>query len=843
MAATDGSNDVRAVLGDLMASDRAVGVVAAHHVDPAVPAKFASLPVGLHPRIAPALAARGIERLYIHQRAAFDSVTGAGGQPPQHTVVVTPTASGKTLCYNLPILDALLEDPGARALYLFPTKALARDQAAELRALMEAATSEEQALAAAVYDGDTPPAQRRVVRDRAHIVLSNPDMLHTAILPHHARWMRLFENLRYVVIDELHHYRGVFGSHLANVLRRLRRICRFHGSDPIFIAASATIANAKPFAQRLLEAPVHLIEENGAPLGERHFLMLNPPVVDPTLGLRASYLGTARKVAAAFLERAIHTIVFCGARVTTEVMTKYLKELFYDLPTGAPQIVGYRGGYLPKERRRIERGLREGTIRGVVSTNALELGVDIGSLDACVLAGYPGTVASTRQQAGRAGRRQGASAAVLVLRSHPLDQYLADHPAFLLEATPESAQINADNLQILVSHLKCAAFELPIEDGEHFGTGDAAAQEVPALLHWLEEHGVLRHTGGRWHWASESYPANDLSLRSVTSTNFVVVDTTGNRNEVIAEVDYSWAFTTIHEGAIYMMQSQQFHVDKLDWDRRKAFVRKVDSEYYTDAMSYAKVKILHVLRGPVAATAPVDPVVETTATGEVIESSTEHTPELSSATAAGAEYGEVEVIRKAVGYKKIKFYTQENLGWGDILLPEDIYHTQATWLTIPPAVLRTLALPTSELVDALHGLSNLLHGLAALLLMCDGRDMGAVIGDRTREWFHRPGAGRPGVTNEPPPDAFEPTLFLYDQYSGGIGLAEALQPRFAELLAGAQGRLEACPCPAGCPACVGPEAEVGARAKANALRLVSALRAGPQGDRRYGAPQSTHAAQ
>ena len=827
--------DVRTVLTELVSSERAVGEVAAHHVDPAVPAKFADLPAHLDARIPPALASRGVTRLYTHQRAAFDHVSPADGSRGKHTVVVTPTASGKTLCYNLPVLDALLKDPGARALYLFPTKALSRDQAAELHALMEAAdvTPQGKGLSAAVYDGDTPPAERRVVRDRAHVVLSNPDMLHTAILPHHARWMRLFENLRYVVIDELHHYRGVFGSHLANVLRRLRRICRFHGSDPIFIAASATIANAKPFAQKLLESPVELIEENGAPLGERHFLMLNPPVINPTLGLRASYLGTSRKVASAFLQAGIHTIVFCGARVTTEVMTKYLKEIFYDLPTGAPQIVGYRGGYLPKERRRIERGLRAGSIRGVVSTNALELGVDIGSLDACVLAGYPGTVASTRQQAGRAGRRQGASAAVLVLRSHPLDQYLADHPEFLLAASPESAQINPDNLQILVSHLKCAAFELPIEDGEAFGTGEAAKEEVPALLHWLDEHGVLRHTGGRWHWASDSYPANDLSLRSVTSTNFVVVDTTGNaqgirRNEVIAEVDYSWAFTTIHEGAIYMVQSEQYHVDKLDWDRRKAFVRKVDSEYYTDAMSYAKVKILHVLRGPVAAIAPREATVETTATGEPIPHDDDVAAALEPArVGTDVEYGEVEVIRKAVGYKKIKFYTQENLGWGDILLPEDIYHTQSTWLTVPPDVIKQLGLPSSDLVDALHGLSNLLHGLAALLLMCDGRDLGVVIGDRTREWYHRP--SMPGTPAEPPPDEFEPTLFLYDQYSGGIGLAEALQPRFAELLAGAQGRLQSCPCSAGCPGCVGPEQEVGVRAKGNALRLVTALRA-PQLD-------------
>ena len=393
----------------------------------------------------------------------------------------------------------MLADPGSRALYLFPTKALSRDQQAELHAIMEAADPQ---LGAAVYDGDTPPSERRLVRDRAHVILSNPDMLHTAILPHHARWMRLFENLKYVVIDELHTYRGVFGSHLANVLRRLRRICRFHGSNPTFICTSATIANAQAFAERLLEQPVELVDDHGAPLGERHFVMLNPPVVNPSLGLRAPYLGVVRRVAAAFLEKSVHTIVFCGARTVTEVMTKYLKEIFYKRPAGAPRIVGYRGGYLPKERRGIERGLREGSILGVVSTNALELGVDIGALDACVLAGYPGTVASTRQQAGRAGRRQGASVAVLVLRSHPLDQYLADHPEFLLDASPESAHINPDNLQILASHLKCAAFELPVEDGERFAgrgrrRGGPGAAPLAGGARGAAPHGGALALGGR----------------------------------------------------------------------------------------------------------------------------------------------------------------------------------------------------------------------------------------------------------------------------------------------------------------------------------------------------------
>ncbi len=794
--------DVRTVLAGIRADPFLGPGIVVHRVEPACEARWAELPDGLDPRLGPALRARGISRLYVHQREAYDHVAAG-----RDTVVVTPTASGKTLCYNLPVLERLLRDPGGRALYLFPTKALARDQAAELQELMRAASGD---LAAAVYDGDTPPGERRVIRDRAQVVLSNPDMLHTAVLPHHARWMRVFENLKVVVVDELHTYRGVFGSHLANVLRRLRRVCRFHGSDPVFVATSATIGNAREFAERLLERPVALVEENGAPLGERHFVVLNPPVVNPALGLRASYLAVAREAAKAFLSTGVHTIVFAGARTTTEVMTKYLKDAFRSHIDPRPRVVGYRGGYLPRERREIERGLRDGSILGVVSTNALELGVDIGSLDACVIAGYPGTVASTRQQAGRAGRRQGASATVLVLRSAPLDQHLADHPEYLLSASPECAQVNPDNLQILASHLKCAAFELPLEDGEAYGAG-SGAEDVPEILAFLEERGRLRHAGERWHWSADAYPANEISLRSVTSSNFVVVDTTTSANEVIAEVDYSWAFTTIHEGAIYMVQSEQYHVDRLDWERRKAFVRRVESEYYTDALSYAQVKVLQVLR-------------EAEVRRDVLGAQ----DVVPAPLPVPCEYGEVQVVRKAVGYKKIKFYTQENLGWGEIALPEDTYHTQAVWFTVPGALLRSLEVRPSDALDALHGIAHLVHGLAALLLMCDGRDLGVVIGDRARAWFSTP--AWPGHPAPPPPelDRFDPTIFLYDQYAGGIGLSEALYLRVPELLAGAAERLAACPCADGCPSCVGPRGQVGPAAKETAARVLARLtRTGP----------------
>jgi DEAD/DEAH box helicase domain-containing protein len=810
------SGDVRTVLHRFDHDPALAGLVVVHRVEPAVPASYADLPEGLDPRLPPALAARGVERLYTHQRAAYDHVAAH-----EDVVVVTPTASGKTLCYNLPVVDAILKDPGARAVYLFPTKALSRDQGAELVSLLEATGA---GLGAAVYDGDTPPAERRVVRDRAHVVLSNPDMLHTAVLPHHARWTKLFENLKVVVIDELHHYRGVFGSHLGNVLRRLRRVCRFYGSDPVFVASSATIANARAFAERLLERPVVLVDESGAPRGERHVLLVNPPVLDPTLGLRASYLSVARTVAAAFLREDVHTIVFAGSRTTTEVLSKYLKDLFRDDPERHGSVMGYRGGYLPKERREIERGLRAGRILGVVSTNALELGIDVGSLDAAVLAGYPGTVASFRQQAGRAGRRSKPSAAVLVLRSHPLDQHFADHPEDLLDASPESAHVNPDNLQVLASHLKCAAFELPIDDGEPFGKED-----LPALLGYLEEHGVLRHTGGRWHWAADAYPANDVSLRSASSTNFVVVDTTDARNQVIAEVDYAWAFTTVHEGAIFMVQSDQFHVDRLDWDRRKAYVRRVESEYYTDAISSSKVKVLQVLEPAGSGPAGSGPDGSGPDGSGPDGSGPEEGEGPGGAERAGAEYGEVEVVRKAVAYKKIKFYTHENLGFGDILLPEDTFHTQSLWFTVPREVVAATGVGSTELVDALSGVANVAHAIASMLLMCDARDLGTAIGDRSQEWFFRTGRALPerfraAASDRPPSiESFEPTVFLFDQYAGGIGLAEALRPRFPDLLTGSRDRIAACPCSRGCPSCVGPVREVGTRAKSVALRLLDLL--------------------
>src|ERR1039457_789634 len=571
---------VHDILSSLVARYRQEEVLTAVRHIPARDAQFRPIPAWVTSALAEAYRVKGIQELYSHQSLTAELVHGG-----KNVVVVTPTASGKTLCFNLPVLNAVLENPDTRALYLFPTKALAQDQLAELQDL---AKRLDDSFGVFTYDGDTPSDARKAIRERGHIVLTNPDMLHTGILPHHTRWQRLFENLRYVVLDELHTYRGVFGSHLANVLRRLRRIARFYGSNPQFICSSATIANPGELASRLAETDFNVIEENGAPAGEKFFVFYNPPVVNRFLGIRRGYIGEASRVAQEFLKRNLQTIVFSNSRLQTEVLLTYLQQANPMPPGQPPAIRGYRGGYLPGERREIEHGLREGRIRGVVSTNALELGIDVGSLDATIMAGYPGTIASTWQRAGRAGRRSGSSCAVLVASSAPLDQFIVQHPDYFFGRSPEHAFVQPDNLEILVNHLKCAAFELPIADGEAFGGVD-----LPDLCERLSEAGFLHRTGEHWHWTQEAYPADAVSLRSVTSDNFVIVDTT-QQTEVIGEVDFSSALTIVHPKAIYLHQGQQYHVEVLNFEERKAYMKRVDVDYYTDAIRYTQVRVLEI---------------------------------------------------------------------------------------------------------------------------------------------------------------------------------------------------------------------------------------------------------
>src|SRR5262245_869567 len=558
---------------------------------PPVTAQYAPCPAALETRLTRALMGRGVTQLYTHQAATIEHALAG-----RHTVVITPTASGKTLCYNAPVLNAILQNPSSRALYLFPTKALAQDQLAELHAICEtiAQASGEQ-IGVFTYDGDTPQDARRTIRSRAHVVLSNPDMVHSGILPHHPRWAKLFENLRYVILDELHAYRGVFGSHLCNVLRRLRRICRHYGSDPVFLCSSATIANPRELAERLTERPFALVDESGAPRGEKYFVFVNPPVVNHQLGIRRSYLSEARRVAAEFLKRSLQVIVFAQSRLATEILTTYLKDDFENVPGAPERIRGYRGGYLPLRRREIEKGLRDGQVRAVVSTNALELGIDIGALDVSLIAGYPGTVAAPWQRSGRAGRRSGRAAAVLVASSAPLDQFIIRNPSYFFDRSPERALINPDNLHILVDHVKCAAFELPFGSREQFGRVD-----VQQVLSVLAEQGLVHRVGSEmeaidagegaageptevgppvWTWTTESYPADGVSLRSVSSDNFVVVDTTAEPL-VIGETDFTSGPATLHEKAIYLLEGKLFQVERLDFDGRKAFVRAIDCDYY-----------------------------------------------------------------------------------------------------------------------------------------------------------------------------------------------------------------------------------------------------------------------
>jgi len=736
--------------------DRPDGYVTAVRRLPPLTARYTPIPETIDARLQQALAMRGIERLYSHQGEAIEHAVAG-----RNVVVITPTASGKTLCYNAPVLNAILQDASSRALYLFPTKALAQDQLAELHAMCETLATEQ--IGVFTYDGDTPQDARRTIRARAHVVLSNPDMVHSGILPHHPRWAKLFENLRYVIIDELHAYRGVFGSHLANVLRRLRRICRHYGSSPVFLCSSATIANPRDLAERLTEQPFELVDKNGAPRGEKAFVFVNPPVVNRQLGIRRSYLGEARRIAAEFLKRNLQLIVFAQSRLSTEILTTYLKEDFEGVPGAAERIRGYRGGYLPNRRREIEKGLRDGVVRAVVSTNALELGIDIGALDVAVLAGYPGTIAATWQRAGRAGRRTNRSAAVMVASSAPLDQFVVRNPSYFFDASPEHALIDPDNLHILVDHVKCAAFELPFAAADVFGRHD-----VQEILGVLAEQGLVHQPepGGPWTWTTESYPADAVSLRSVSSDNFVVVDVT-DETRVIGETDFTSGPSTLHPKAIYIVEAKLYQVERFDFEGRKAFVREIDCDYYTTAITYTKVT-------------------------EIDTFGTEHM----------RSHGEVHVVSRVVGFKKIKFYTNENVGSGELDLPEQQMHTTSYWLTISPDIMAQLPFAADDRRDGVVGLAYAMRQVAQLLLMCDAHDIGI------------------SIDGEAAPDPLYRRIFIYDNYPGGIGFSAPLYEMHDELLTSTRRLIAECPCEIGCPSCVGPVGSIGPLAKTAALRIL-----------------------
>jgi DEAD/DEAH box helicase domain-containing protein len=728
-------------------------------------AKHAPIPETLDPRIRAALIKRGVNELYTHQAHAFELATSG-----RDFVVATPTASGKSLCYVLPVLQALAKKPEARALFLFPTKALSRDQEESLRTLMKDAGLDHGAV---TFDGDTPADARRAARERSGVILSNPDMLHAGVLPHHAGWARFFSGLEYVVVDELHAYRGVFGSHLANVLRRLDRVARFHGGNPKYLLASATIGNPEEHASKMLGRPVELVTQSGAPRGDRRVLLYNPPVLNAELGIRQSYVKASARLTTDLVKAGVPTLLFGQSRNTVEVMLKYIRDSLEEARLSPELVQAYRAGYLPQQRRDIEQRLRGGDVRCVVATSALELGIDVGSLDAVVCAGWPGSVAALWQRFGRAGRRQGTSLSLLVASSAPVDQYVSSTANQLLAAPVEQARIDPDNVEILVQHLKCAAFELPFESEETFR--EVKATQVKEVLDYLSSHQVVHAASApsgkaTWHWSSDAYPANDVSLRSVGWDNFVVVDL--STDKTIAEMDWRSTHTMLHEQAIYQHDGRQFQVEKLDFENHKAFVRPVEPDYFTDAMTYTKVTVL------------------SRASGEARPS-----------CELGA--GDVSVVERVVGYKKIKFHTHENVGYGDVRLPEMQMHTTAFWLTVPEPVMQELissgAGTRPDVLDALNGLNAVLHTVAAVGLMIDPRDLGRCLGSRD-------GSGSRGDA------VYEPTLFLYDHVPGGVGLASRLFDERERLLTSAGELIDGCACEQGCPSCVGP-AEGGARKK------------------------------
>lgn len=766
---------VDAVLDEWLSSGYVRPCLAADRELPGAAASFAPFPADLHPGLTGALRRRGIEQLYAHQAEAI-----AAARRGEHVVIATPTASGKSLCFHLPVLDTLAGSPGATALYLYPTKALARDQEAGVRALLAEAGLP---IPAIVYDGDTPGDARRAARERSPIVMTNPDMLHQGILPHHAHWARTFQGLRYVVLDELHMYRGVFGSHFAHVIARLRRAAAFHGSSPVFLCATATIGNPREHAAALLGVPestVRVIDKSTAPRGSRRVFLYNPPVVNAELGVRASTLKAAVRLASDLVRARVPTIVFGQSRNSVEIMLKYLREGTADagLPEGA--IMAYRGGYLPETRRRVERGLREGDILCVVATNALELGIDIGELTAVVCAGYPGSIAGTWQRFGRAGRRGETSIAVLAASSAAIDQYLARHPDYLFDSGAEHARIDPQNTEILVQHLKCAAFELPFVAGEPYSV--LPPDDTRDALRYLADKGVVHEEGGRFHWATDAYPANHVSLRSVGWDNFVIIDRT--EGKTLAELDWRAAPVMLHEQAIYQHDGEQYQVEKLDYENHKAFVTKVVPDYFTVALSNRKVAIL-----------------DDHATGPLGR--------------ASVGFGEISLVEKVVGYKKIKFYTHENTGYGDVRLPDIQMHTMGFWLTVPEALCEELGMGRAAAIDGLRGIAVALETVSTLAMMCDPRDIGQTIEDA--QAARVPQEEREGRA------IYEPTAFLFDNVPGGVGIAERVHERAAELVASARLLIRGCACEDGCPMCVGAAEAPGGLRKRAALGLLARI--------------------
>jgi DEAD/DEAH box helicase domain-containing protein len=764
---------------------------------PAEPGSFVPFPEKLDGKIAAALRNRGIDRLYTHQAAVWEEA-----QMGKNVVVVTPTASGKTLCYNLPCLQALLADESARCLYLFPTKALSQDQQSELNELSGGENGIN--IKISTYDGDTPESLRISARDTGRIIISNPDMLHAGILPNHPKWIKFFSRLKFIVIDEAHAYRGVLGSHVANIIRRLCRITAFYGASPQFILCSATIGNPKELAESLIGLPVSLVDNNGAPRGEKRIILYNPPLVDAVQGIRRSAVTESRRWMVALLRAGIKTILFAHSRIKTEIAASYVNEDIANIFTDNSRIrvEPYRGGLLPNERREIERGLREGAIQGVVSTNALELGIDIGGLDASVVAGFPGSFNSFWQQSGRAGRRGGTSVSVFVATAAPIDQFIMNDPDWFFRKNAEEGRVDPDNPYILTDHVKCACFELPFRD-EGIGNGEAFGSNALDALEFLEEAGIVRHTGSavsgedengnvpdrgqgnsvshsRWHWADRSFPAEGISIRSATADNVVIIDVTNGRNTVIGEIDRPSAQELVFDNAVYIHLGRQYLVENLDIANRKCLVREAEVNYFTDALVKTDIKVL-------------------TEDEKFI---------IGSGGCCEAVLGDVLVRSQVTKFKKLRFRTHENIGYGNVDLPEEEMQTRALVLLFGPegAGGKALAGMDEQAIGAaLSGAGTLIRNIAPVFLLCDPRDLG--IAERVRD-----------------PHFGIPALYIYDKYPGGTGLAEGLAQRLGGgshggLFAAVADALFRCPCKLGCPSCVGAGGD-----KAAAGEFIQALR-------------------
>jgi DEAD/DEAH box helicase domain-containing protein len=721
---------------------------------PAQEGVFSPFPHGMDSRIIKSLNKKGIEKLYIHQAEVW-KLANEG----KNVVVVTPTASGKTLCFNLPCLHTLLNDKNARCLYLFPTKALSQDQQSELNEITEDGLN----LKISTYDGDTPDSLRVSARDSGRIIISNPDMLHTGILPNHPKWINFFSHLKYVVIDEAHAYRGVFGSHVANVIRRLRRICVFYGAFPRFILCSATIANPKELAEALIGQETELVDKNGSPRGEKQVILYNPPLDDKVQGKRVPVETESKRWMISLLKAGIKTILFAHSRVRTEVVASYvnkdLKNIYND--NSRTRVEAYRGGLLPNERREIEKGLREGAIQGVVSTNALELGIDIGGLDASVVAGFPGSFNSFWQQSGRAGRRGGTSVSVFIASVSPIDQFIMNDPDWFFRKSSEEARIDPDNPYILTDHVKSACFELPFTDEE---LTDNASAETPVYgsnardaLEYLEESGVVRHTGEKWHWTDRSFPAEGVSLRSASADNVVIIDITNGRNTVIGEMDRPSAKELVFVNAVYIHRGRQYMVEVLDIENLKCHVREADVNYYTDGLVKTDIKVL--------------------------------TEDEKTAFSGGeGVLSDVLVRSQVTKYKKIKFGDEQNIGYGDISLPEEEIQTRALALVFSQETKSGKVLfqmGESSTGKALSGAGTLMRFIAPLFLLCDPRDLGII--ERVKD-----------------PHFGVPALYIYDKYPGGTGLTESLSGKLTLLLRAILEAIESCPCKSGCPSCTGP---------------------------------------